>query len=170
MEVGASYIALSVPPPSSSPARCGGGGGEPGGARVAVSAPDIAEKTLHMGRASPGSATEGGAATGGASAGGREGGWFSCPLSPINPEPPRLSTRTGRPPPLPGRPLDPSGGGRGVPYPGQSGRCWRPAAAGAGATQGHLAGGSGGGSGGTNQACRTLDEAAAPATATGCPS
>ena len=35
-----------------------------------------------MGRASLGSATEGSAATGGDGAGAREGGRFSCPLSP----------------------------------------------------------------------------------------
>ena len=45
-----------------------------------------------------------------------------------------------------------------------------PAAARTSATPGRLAGGSGRGSKGANKACRTLDKAAAPATAVRCPS
>ena len=151
--------------------------GEPGGARDAISARDISQKTSLMGRAPPGSATEGDIATGGASAGGGEGGGrISCPPSPISPEPLRLSARTGRSPPPAGAPAGSSGGGGGRCSPPRAGcsapdraepvgwACGSPATAGSPPPPGFA-----GGSGGANHACRTLDEAAAPATTTGCP-
>ena len=84
-----SIVPPPLPPPS--PARRGWGGGEPGGARDAISARDIAEKTPLSGREAPGSTVQGSAATGGASVSGMEGGWLSCPPGPMSPKPLKLS-------------------------------------------------------------------------------
>ena len=94
---------LPAPPPFPVPARRGGAGGEPCGAQDAVSARDIAEKTLLIGHAAPGSAAAG------TSAGGRGGGVAALP-APLVPSP-RGSPPGPDVPPLPGCPLDPGGGG-----------------------------------------------------------
>ena len=97
-------------PPFSRSARLGwGGAGRCPGRRHR--ARYRGKKSL-IGRAAPGSAIKGSAATGGARAGGKEGGRCSCPPGPINPEPLRLSARTGCPPPPPvGVPAGSHGGG-----------------------------------------------------------
>ena len=165
------------------PLPCSAVRGEPGGARDAVNACDIAEKKVAHGTPLPGLRRRGRCYHRGRQQGGKGGGGCSCPPSPMSPEALRLSARSGRPPPPPVRaPAGPRGGGGAVfPTHGgvlctrpqragglgkrQSGRWRRPATAGTGATQGRLAGGSGGGSGGTRHACRTREDAAAPATA-----